>query len=73
MKKQKVKQEAQPSNLFETLEWANERAAKIWAGQSPNLSMLERVGRIKLGLGDKGFTDFKKLTLPTNADYKRYL
>ena len=60
-------------NIFETLEWANERAAKIWEGQSTHLSILERVGRIKVGLSDKGFTDFKNLTIPTQLDYKRYL
>jgi len=60
-------------NIFETIEWANERAAKIWEGQSTHLSILERVGRIKVGLSDKGFTDFKNLTIPTQLDYKRYL
>ena len=59
--------------LYHTLEWATERAAKIWEGQSPHLSILERVGRIKLGLGARGFTRFKELVLPTNLDYKKYL
>jgi len=63
----------EPVDKFQTLEWANDRAAKIWEGQSSSLSTLERVGRIKLALKDKGFTDFTKLTLPTKLDYKKHL
>ena len=55
------------------LEWANKRAADIWEGQSPNLSILERVGRVKLALKSFGFTDFESLVIPTNHDYKKYL
>lgn len=58
---------------FQTLEWANDHAAKIWAGQSPALSLLERVGRIRMALKDKGFDDFDNLVIPTKHDYKRYL
>jgi len=58
---------------FKTLEWANERAAKIWGGQSVSLTILERVGRIKLALKERGFTRFDELVIPTTEDYKKYL
>ena len=57
---------------FKTVEWATERAKAIWEGQSPGLSMVERVGRIKAALKDKGFTDFDNLTMPVSGA-KRYL
>lgn len=60
-------------SLFQTLEWANERAAKIWEGQSTSLSILERVGRIKLALKQRGFTRWDDLVIPTTEDYKIYL
>lgn len=76
---EKIKEAAEPEaaeavvNKFETVEWANKRAAAIWAGQSPSLSLLERVGRIKMALKSFGFTDFDNLVIPTNQDYKKYL
>ena len=56
-----------------TIEWANTRAAAIWEGQSSSLSILERVGRIKLALKAKGFEDFSNITIPTKIEYKKYL
>lgn len=58
---------------FHTLEWANERAAKIWEGQSPNLGIAERVGRIRSALKVRGFTRFEELEIPTTENYKIYL
>jgi len=63
----------EPVDKFKTLEWANDRAAKIWEGQSSSLTTLERIGRIKLALKAKGFEDFTKLTIPTNLEYQKYL
>ena len=56
-----------------SLEWANTRAAAIWEGQSSSLTVLERVGRIKLALKAKGFEDFSNITIPTKIEYKKYL
>ncbi len=60
-------------NIFHTVEWANERAAKIWEGQSESLSIIERVGRIRMALKDKGFSRWDELVIPTDGDYKKYL
>jgi len=61
------------ANPFEDAEFASAHAAKIWAGQSNTLSLLERVGRIRMALKDKGFDDFDNLVLPTTEDYRKYL
>ena len=61
------------ADKFQTLEWANARAAAIWEGQSSSLTVLERVGRIKLALKAKGFEDFSNITIPTKIEYKKYL
>ncbi len=42
----------------------NDMAARIWEGQSISLPIIERVGRIKAALKDKGFTEFDHLVLP---------
>ena len=61
------------ADKFQTLEWANARAAAIWEGQSSSLTVLERIGRIKLALKAKGFEDFSNITIPTKIEYKKYL
>ena len=58
---------------FTTIEWANERAAKIWEGQSTSLTIIERVGRIRQALKERGFTRFDDLVIPTTEDYKKFL
>lgn len=47
-------------------------AARIWAGQSPDLPLRERVDRIKRALTELGVTSFRKLSLP-NKEAEKYL
>jgi len=61
------------ANKFASIEWANERAAKIWEGQSTFLTVADRVGRIRAALKTRGFTRFDELVLPTTENYKIYL
>ena len=71
-----AKPEEIPDNAadkFESVEWANDHAAKIWEGQSSSLSLIERVARIRAALKDKGFNRFDALKLPTKEDFRRYL
>lgn len=51
----------------------NDMALKIWQGQSPDLPMIERVGRIKNALEYHGYAEhLGKLDLP-GQEWKRYL
>jgi len=72
-KSEPVKNNDQPTDKFQTIEWANERAAKIWEGQSVSLSLVERIGRIRMALKAKGFRDFDNLVIPTDEEYQKYL
>jgi len=58
---------------FTTPEWASERASKIYAGQSPNLAMVERIGRIRVALKERGYTRWNDLVIDGAVDYQRYL
>ena len=58
---------------FTTPEWASERASKIYAGQSPNLAMVERIGRIRVVLKERGYTRWNDLVIDGAVDYQRYL
>lgn len=49
----------------------NVLALRIWEGQSPDLPLIERVGRIKNALLAKGF-DLDGLSLP-DPDFRKYL
>lgn len=69
---EEVEEETVSTNKFETVEWANERAKLIWGGQSTALSIVERTGRIKRALRDKGFTQFDKMELP-HPECKKYI
>lgn len=55
-----------------TVDDMNAYALRIWEGQSPDLDLGDRVGRVKAGLERQGWTDFTKLDLPA-TDYERYL
>jgi hypothetical protein len=58
----------------EAISKMNERALAIWNGQSPNLSMIERVGRIRAAIKDRGWIEhIESLELPTKENFKRYL
>ena len=57
---------------FKTVEWANERAKLIWAGQSTPLDIIQRTGRIRFALKEKGFTDFEAMDWP-HPDCKKYI
>lgn len=63
----------QESDKFKTVEWAQERAMAIWGGQSTDMTVYERVGRIRLSLMDKGFERFPELKLPISEDLERLL
>lgn len=58
---------------FKTLEWASERASKIYAGQSPHLDIALRIGRIRAALKERGFTRWDELVIDGAHDYQRYL
>ncbi|MGD9381208.1 MAG: hypothetical protein PVI03_02075 [Candidatus Thorarchaeota archaeon] len=62
-----------PVDKFQTVEWASERASKIFAGQSPHLGMAERIGRIRAALKERGFTRWDELEITGAVDYQRYL
>jgi len=54
------------------MDWANTRVQAIWDGQSPSLSVIERTGRIRSALKERGFTDFEKLDWPLK-ECRKYL
>lgn len=58
---------------FKTVEWASERASKMYAGQSPHLGMAERIGRIRAALKERGYTRWEELVIDGAVDYQRYL
>jgi len=64
-----VVEEAKP--VHDT-DWFKARAIAIFEGQSPSLDIVSRVGRIRASLKDMGFTDFDKIELPSDEDYRRY-
>jgi hypothetical protein len=54
----------------------NDLARRIWEGQSQSLPLIERVGRIRYRLKEKGFTAIDQLELPNDGysnGYQKYL
>jgi len=52
--------------------WAQKHLDAVWAGQSPSLSKIERIGRVRAALKGHGFTDYESLDWPI-PDAARYL
>ena len=68
-----IRNTAEAVDKYQTVEWASERASKIFAGQSPHLPMVERIGRIRIALKERGFTRWNDLVITGAVDYQKYL
>ncbi len=73
MKNKRMNNIPAPVDKFQTVEWASERASKIYAGQSPHLDEALRIGRIRASLKERGYTRWDDLVIDGASDYQRYL
>ena len=51
----------------------NDHARRVWEGQSPSLSVLERVGRVRQAVIGQGYHDIIRFLELPEPQYNKYL